>query len=407
MKTETDTRTYDIIFAGGGAAALSLAVHLVQSPLSSLSMLIVDPDPKQTNDRTWCFWGTEPIVFESIVRRRWSRLAFVSDNVELTMHPEPYDYRVIHSIDFYRHTRAILEASGRVTFLNATVADVYDAPPPGGSAPAGSTHTDDAEYAEVVVDGITYRASWVFDSRWTAIAYRGTNPRRHYLQQHFLGWTIRTPEDRFDPECATLFDLRVPQEGTFRFVYTLPFTRRDAMVEYTLFSADLLAPHEYRDALDAYLREQLGITAYEIVEEESCVIPMTDEPFPREGGRRVMRIGTRGGRVKASTGYAFLRIQQDSAAIVRSLIERGTPYHRRRPPPRYALFDSMLLQILHRRGDRGKEVFTALFTRNPVQRIFRFLDEVGSIRENLALMASVPWFLFIRAWITVRFARKV
>lgn len=389
-----DPNTYTIIFAGGGAAALSLAAQLVQSPLSHLRMLILDPDPKDRNDRTWCFWSTEPVFCESIVSHRWNHLAFVSDGTNLHLDTHPYDYRVIHSIDFYRHTHSILEASGRVHVVQASVESITDA-------------GNEDDMATVIADGVTYRADWVFDSRWVAVAYRGTDPRCHYLQQHFLGWTIRTPDDRFTPDRATLFDLRVPQDGVFRFVYTLPFSTREAMVEYTLFSADLLAPPQYRKALETYLSDQLGITEYEILDEESCVIPMTDESFPRAAGKKIMRIGTRGGRVKASTGYAFLRIQQDSAAIVRSMIERGTPFHNRRPPRRYHTFDAMLLQILFRRGERGKEVFTALFTRNPVSRIFRFLDEVGTVRENLLLMATVPWFLFIRAWFAIRFSKRV
>ncbi len=391
---ELDSHTYDLIFAGGGAAALSLAVQIVQSPLPYRRILIIDPDPKERNDRTWCFWSTAPVFCESTVSHRWNRLSFVSDGVNLHLDTHPYDYRVIRSVDFYRHTLEILKASGRVSFLRASVESIADSDPT-------------SDMATVIAGGIAHRAPWVFDSRWVAVAYRGANPRRHYLQQHFLGWTIRTPNDQFTPDRATLFDLRVPQEGVFRFVYTLPFSTREAMVEYTLFSADLLPPQQYREALETYLQDQLGISEYEILDEESCVIPMTDEEFPRAAGRRIMRIGTLGGRVKASTGYAFLRIQQDSAAIVRSMIERGTPFHNRLPPRRYKTFDAMLLQILFRRGERGKEVFTALFTRNPIGRIFRFLDEVGTVRENLLLMASVPWFLFIRAWFAIRFSKRV
>jgi lycopene beta-cyclase len=38
-----------------------------------------------------------------------------------------------------------------------------------------------------------------------------------------------------------------------RFIYILPFSERRAMVEYTLFSADLLTRAEYEQALRDYL----------------------------------------------------------------------------------------------------------------------------------------------------------
>jgi lycopene beta-cyclase len=43
---------YDFILAGGGLAGLSLACHLANSPLRDRSILIVDPDTKERNDRT-------------------------------------------------------------------------------------------------------------------------------------------------------------------------------------------------------------------------------------------------------------------------------------------------------------------------------------------------------------------
>lgn len=425
---------YDYIMVGGGAAGRSLALHMAQSPLAAKRILVIDPEPKTTNDRTWCFWAPDPTLYEPIVYRRWRSLDFISDGLSLQLDISPYEYRVIRGIDFYRFTSEQLTRCG-VEFVQQRVDSISE---------TGTT-------VHVTAGGRTYHADWVFDSRWDAVPYRGgvggtgglgyslgarvgavdgtvtdsihnaargmppavaPDPRYHYLQQHFLGWVIRTGQPRFDPSRATLFDLRTPQDGIFRFVYTLPFSDTEAMCEYTIFSADLLQPHEYRDALSRYIETHVGIgrsgsDRYEIVEEEACVIPMTDEPFPRRGGSRIMRIGTRGGRVKASSGYAFLRIQRDSAAIVRSLLETEQPFHHRLAPRRYNTFDSMLLQILYRNGNLGKRVFTDLFRKNPVQRIFRFLDEEGSITENIALMATVPWWPFIRAWLKLRLGGRV
>ena len=48
---------YDYIIAGGGCAGLSLAWQLLHSPLRDRTILIVDRDDKDQNDRTWAFWS--------------------------------------------------------------------------------------------------------------------------------------------------------------------------------------------------------------------------------------------------------------------------------------------------------------------------------------------------------------
>ena len=58
------TNHYNFILAGGGAAGLSLAVQLASSPLKDQSILIIDRDRKQANDRTWCFWARTPTLLD-------------------------------------------------------------------------------------------------------------------------------------------------------------------------------------------------------------------------------------------------------------------------------------------------------------------------------------------------------
>jgi lycopene beta-cyclase len=187
-----------------------------------------------------------------------------------------------------------------------------------------------------------------------------------------------------------------------RFVYVLPHSRYEALVEYTLFSVDLLPKEEYEAGIRAYIRDVLLIDDYEIVEEEDGVIPMTDQPFPRRGGERIMFTGTKGGRVKTSTGFAFNRTQRDSLAIVQSLERHGHPFNVPTAPARYETFDAMLIDILAQRGHLAESIFAQLFQNNPIHRLLRFLDEEGGIGENLELMASVPWTPFIAAWLRLR-----
>jgi lycopene beta-cyclase len=316
---------YDFVIAGGGLSGLSLAYHLAHSPLGDKSILIVDQSPKSQNDRTWGFWSDRPTPFEAIVDRSWSRLRFITPGLERVADLGAYRYKVIRGLDFYNFVRDDLAARDNITFKRGRVRRIEDGP----------------EEAHVVIDDQTVGAKWVFDSCYGRADTQTDPSRYHHLNLHFAGWEIQTDEPAFDPDVATLMDFRAPQEGETRFFYLLPFDERQALVEYTIFSKAVLGRGDNEEALRRYIKEQLGIETYEVVRREKGNIPITDQPFPRQLGRRVMSVGARAGRIKPTTGYAFTRIQADSAAIVDSLFRVSHPFDVPVDSYRYRLCDSI------------------------------------------------------------------
>ncbi|MBN1486485.1 MAG: Lycopene cyclase [Anaerolineae bacterium] len=372
---------YDYILAGGGSAGLNLAYALTHSPLRDRSILIIEPDAKDTNDRTWCSWLIGPHPYEDILYRSWEHLQFISDDFSACYRLAPYRYTMLRGIDFYNFVHADLAQRPNVEILRASVDSIED----------------NGTEAKVRVGNLELTADWVFDSRFRIDSLNVDNKHYHNLKQHFLGWEIETAQPVFNPHSPTMFDFRTPQNGAMRFMYVLPFTEYRGLVEYTLFSANILSQDDYEAALRVYIQDVLGATDYHILSTEQDMIPMTDQPFPRQAGKRILNIGTRGGRVKASTGYAFLRTQRDTVAAVDSLVRHGHPFDIPQTPRRYRAFDSILLQVLYRQGDLSKRIFTYLFRGNPVGCIFRFLDEAGGIGDNVLVMTSVPSWPFMRA----------
>jgi lycopene beta-cyclase len=86
-------------------------------------------------------------------------------------------------------------------------------------------------------------------------------------------------------------------------MYVLPTSPTEALLEYTLFSHDLLAKAEYETAIKEYIA-QLN---YQLLHnrKEQGSIPMTCYPFWKKIHKKVLNIGTAGGWTKASTGYTF------------------------------------------------------------------------------------------------------
>lgn len=355
-------------------AGLSLAWYLVHSRLRNSRILLLDKEPKQKNDRTWCYWSNGPGEFDSLAVQVWPEMVFSHPAASLRIPLNAYRYRMIRGIDFYRFLTAELAKYPAVHQEFGEIQSVRDG----------------RDFAEVEMDQKNYRGRWVFNSLFRAADFPAPSRRYTFIKQHFLGWEVETERELFDPAAFTLFDFRTPQQGAMRFFYVLPTSSRRALVEYTIFSDRVLAEEEYRPALQTYLREVLRADRYEIVESEFGVIPMTDYPFPRRLGKRILAIGTLGGRVKPSTGFAFRRIQADSRNIVRSLEKFGDPFHIPADPWRHRFSDSAMLRIMKRDPERMADIFLKMFRNNPVERIYRFLDEEIGVIDNMRLFSTLP-----------------
>jgi lycopene beta-cyclase len=384
---------YDFIIAGAGLSGLSLALHLINSPLRDRSILIVDRAAKDRNDRTWSYWSDRPTLFDGLACRTWDRLHLAGLNGELRVNLRRYRYRTIRGSDFYQHARRELSRRPNVTWRCGQVQAIEG----------------DREAARVIVDREAVTGQWAFDGIPRPVN-APVDRRYHYLKLHFKGWEIETVQPVFDPGAATFLDFRMPHTeqlpGAIRFFYVLPFDERHALVEYTLFSARPLLPREYGQALQAYLREVLGIADYRILRQEGGVMPITDRPYPRRLGQRVMAIGMRGGRLKPTTGFAFTRVQADSAAIVQSLLEHDQPFDVPEDSARYRLYDSMLLDIMEREPERIQPIFAALFRRSSIEHVLSFLDERASLAQNIRMFANLPPAPFLQALARVGMSRE-
>ncbi|MFN4146277.1 MAG: lycopene cyclase family protein [Runella sp.] len=365
---------YDFIIAGGGLAGLSLAYYMNQTALREKSILIIDKDLKDKNDRTWCFWEKgENCPFESIIRRKWPKVYFHGTDFSQALDLGEYRYKWLRGIDFYDFVKADLAQNPNIRFVQASIERLTDTPD------GGFIITPDEQYL----------GQWVFDSiKSLKLDLNGC----HNMLQHFKGWEITTEQPVFEVDCPTMMDYRVPQSGIgVRFMYVLPVSPTRAMLEYTVFSEQLLRQHEYDSELRSYIEKYIGVKNFTIEEEEFGVIPMTDEPTPQLVGKHIFRIGTSGGFVKPSSGYAFQRTQRFCQALVKDLLTYGKPRpHSQSLKSKFKLLlDSTLLNVLLYHRASGKDVFTALYKNNPTPLLFSFLDEDTSIAQDFRVMSSV------------------
>jgi lycopene beta-cyclase len=376
--------TYDYIISGGGMAGLSLAYYLDQSHiLRHKKILIIDRQRKAQNDRTWCFWEIGSNTFEKVVHRSWNTIWFKSQAFSQHLLLGNYRYKMIRGIDFYTFIHNQLAKNPNIEWLEAEVTNIH-------------SHT-------VITSKGSFTASYIFDSTYQIPL---DTPQRHHLLQHFKGWVVQTPTPQFDPTQATMMDFTIPQEGDCRFMYVLPSSNTEALIEYTLFSEKLLSPASYDQAIHSYITDILKINTFEIKEEEFGVIPMSDSPIVPNPMSGVVRIGTAGGATKASTGYTFLRTQHRLQAFIKCL-EQGKPPVFRQPflKKRYDWLDSIFLNVFVQKRYPASVIFSHLFQHNAIRNVFMFLDEESSVVQDIKMMATLPILPFTRAAFQVIFRR--
>ncbi|MBS7255297.1 lycopene cyclase family protein [Flavobacterium branchiicola] len=377
---------FDYIFTGTGLASLMTVYKMVLSgKFLGKSIVLLDQDSKKTNDRTWCFWDKSENVWDSIVSKKWDLALFANNDFNRNLTLKPYQYYQIKGIDFYNFIFEEISKHPNIVFLNEKVTDINEL----------ETHVF------VGTEENRYSCNYLFNSIYTK-AFAEGQTKFPVLKQHFTGWFVKTETEVFNPEEVTFMDFSVEQKGNTRFMYVLPVSKTEALVEYTLFSEKLLSKEEYENEIQIYL-EKLGVSQYQILEKEQGSIPMTCYPFWEKNTKRVLNIGTAGGWTKASTGYTFKNSDKKSSELVKFLQKEGIQMKDFHKKNRFWFYDLLLLDILYRHNELGSSIFSSLFRKGSPKLIFRFLDEETTLAEDFQVILKCPKVPFIKSLFRVLF----
>ena len=371
---------YHYIFTGSGLSALMTVYEMLLSgKFEDKSILLIDENTKKVNDRTWCFWD-EDNLFDEIVSKKWNQAIFANEKFNRVLELAPYQYKKINGLDFYELVFKKISKHKNIHFLNQKVVDF----------------TELGNHCVVKTENETFTCNKIFNSIYNPEVVTAQT-KFPLIHQHFIGWFIKSKEAVFTPNCATFMDFSVKQKGNTRFMYVLPTSATEALLEYTLFSKDLLSKEEYESEIHKYI-ENLGITEYEIIEKEQGNIPMTCYPFWKHNTKNIINMGSAGGWTKASTGYTFKNASKKSKALVQFLKSESdfTKFHKK---DKFWFYDLLLLDILSSKNELGSKIFSSMFKSGNSTVIFKFLDEETSISEDLQVIWRCPKMIFVKALI--------
>ena len=375
---------YDFLFIGLGASnSLALIALLKNSLFLGKKIAVIEQSEKNENDKTYCFWAqpNDSIVLDlaTIISHRYD---FLRVNQSLLQNIENQPYYYIKSIDLYNYTLEQVNPLAIPVFRDQ-VSNIIDT---------------GANYVIETNKGIVH-AKYVFDSRPPLNQLLAKNDI--FLHQSFYGLHIRFSRDVFQKDAFDMMNFNVEQHNYTQFIYLLPFSSREALIELTRFGAEKIDVNYAKEILHEQLINEYG--DYEVVGDEIGSIPMTtfvNKPNPSKG---IINMGASANLIKPSTGYAFKNMYDNAQRLAENIkkldkTDKAKLNHPLKPSKkRFLFYDRLLLIILLRWPHQGKRIFSNLYKSQTIQTIFLFLDEKTSLFQEIKIFASLPVLPFLKA----------
>ncbi len=337
------------------------------------TILVIDPNTKLENDKTFCFWASEndDILndYKYLISHEWSNIQ-INDNSEESINPLKYYH--INSIDLYDSCRNLAQKRN-ITILEKKVLSV-----------------EQKDQLHIKTDESTILCDWVFDSRPPDFKIIKNN--KFYISQSFFGLKIRLIDAHFKQDVYHMMDFRVAQQRATQFVYILPYDNQTGLVELTRFGEIIIDKAEALNILDEFINNHYG--NYKVLERESGAIPMSSLSPKTIKNNRWVDIGTRGGNVKPSTGYAFANMYKHAQKICSNGQLKNAVFSSN---SRFIFYDQLLLIILTIWPHKGKPIFERLFKVKSSKFILKFLAEKSSFGEELSMFTNLQIGPFLKA----------
>ena len=350
-------REFDYIIIGGGCAGLSLAYELeIHEKFKDKTLAIIEPRNDYIRDKTWSFWKVAAHNFEDCVKKSWNNFSVNIPDQTKYIQCDNLPYQSIDSGLFYEKIINTLKKNTNINFFKN-------------------------------LNEISTENSFVFNS------LSDVSDSKNDLWQHFSGIEIETNKDLFDDQIFNLMDFDCEQRDSVHFFYTLPFSKKNALIETTWIS-DLNHPsnQDYSIQLEDYIKNKLKIKNYEIKFKETGAIPL----FHPQNIKKInqMEIGTAGGMTRLSTGYTFMNIQSQSKYI-RENFENIQNISNFNVNSKYKFLDNIFLKVLKKNSEKMPEIFFKMFNCSP-STVINFLSNKSNIYEDFSIILKMPKLVFLR-----------
>jgi lycopene beta-cyclase len=369
---------YDLVILGGGCAGLSLAMRLAALGTRCPRTLVIEKRSSYTNDRTWCFWGESSKAVEHLIRQRWQRVTLRDGDRVVAVDCSAMPYQMITAEAFYEYALRVISESERIDLATGVVL---------ASEPLKIGN----EWRVATNQGL-FSGAKVVDTRPPPPPQIGAAT----LWQSFYGCEIETECDIFEAGCAELMHFTPGPADQVNFNYVLPFSARRALVEATVFGVEPVGRGELEGELrDALHRRTRGVEC-RVLRTENGILPMGGTRPGKALDATYVKAGLSAGAGRASTGYAFQRIQRWADHCAEVLSHGGLPFDHPADPALLRALDYLFVSVIRSWPNAAPSLFLGLFEKTDTSRMIRFLSDAGTLADCAAVAAALPAGLFIR-----------
>ena len=357
-------KSKEINIIGGGCAALSLARF--NNLLPEYKFNIFMKEQHQTvEDHYWGFWkfNENQEAYDNACYT-WNNWAIITSKSKNILNSKKHPYCVIKRHKWLNFCLSKLE-NRKVSIFNKKILE-------------NNNELSDGDY---VING-----EYIFDSRPPKMP-------SNILLQHFEGYLVNSEDEIFDEKTVILMDFRCDQSRGMHFIYLLPFSKNTAFVESTVFSKQLEPNEFYVKEIFKYLKKYYNLKTFTKSNHEKGIIPMHDVSLKSKGRHN---IGTRGGAVRPSSGYAFTFIQKQVLQIIDQLIlgrKINTNIHNK-----VDLFlDKIFIQVIDLYPEIAPTIFSNLAKSINGDEMASFMSGNCNFKTKCKVIFSMPKLPFIKS----------
>lgn len=353
----------DII--GGGCAAFSLARLIKKTPLNNIN-LFLGKSFDLNKDHFWGFWKNK--FNEDAYKNAdhiWYKWSIYTENSNIILSSKTHPYCAIKKKKWLSFCQSELKTI-KVNYVKENVIE-----------------SDNALF----VNDKEINSELVFDSRPPEIP-------SNIMLQHFQGYVVEANKDVFDDTTAILMDFRCDQSRGIHFIYLLPFSKKKALVESTMFSKKIQNKSFYKNEISKYLKKYFDLTSFTISHHEEGVIPMHEISIKSQYS---FSIGTRGGAVRPSSGYAFTFIQKQVFQIFNQI--RKDSFINTKIHNNLDLFlDKVFICVIDKYPQLAPKIFSSLASKLNGDEMAQFMSGECSKLTIFKVIFAMPKLPFIKSF---------
>jgi lycopene beta-cyclase len=370
----------DVAIIGAGVAGLTLAAKLAERDPSIKIVLL---GPVDNRNQRLSFWTDQaPRSDEAVLTNQWRQWCFN-----------------------HRHSGRVVQNSSQQRYVSLD-AKAYKALLRGRLT--GTRCTQRHSLVASIDIGLNRSAVHCGDEIFTAATVIDTRAPRipeTTLKQQFWGTVVEfsRPHQLDYPVLMDFAVTPVAREGV-TFIYALPLTAREMLVEATTFSTQLQEEADYQRCVGDWIQQHFALRITpDLAKSESGILPM-GPVRPLEPG--LPQCGLAGGAARSSTGYAFRGIERQAEFMASQLVAGLQPVSRSPYSRKADWMDLVFLHVAKNQPEQLVRLFMSMATQLTGDDFAHFLSDTGGWRPCFRGVMAAPKGPFLQAALQLLWKRS-